>query len=90
VRFAVDDPFEGIVVVAMAECIADGDHRAMLILVGDHRLADGVDKAGVPLRAEPGSACPNVLRKPLVVLQVLGDRDPPGVFLGDLAVDPLE
>ena len=54
VRFAVNDPFEGVVVVAMAECIADGDHRAMLILVGDHRLADGVDKVGIPLRAEPG------------------------------------
>jgi len=90
VRFAVDDPFEGIVVVAMGECIADGDNRAMLILVGDHRLADRVDEVGIPLRAEPGSACPNVLGEPLVVLQVLGDRDPPGVFLGDLAVDPLE
>ena len=30
VRFAVDDPFEGVVVVAMAERIADGDHRALL------------------------------------------------------------
>ena len=90
VRFAVDDPVEGVVVVAMAECIADGDQRAMLILGGDHRLADGVDEVGIPLRAEPGSACPNVLGEPLVVLQVFGDRDPAGKLLRDLAVDPLE
>ena len=64
--------------------------RALLILVGDHRLADGVDEVGVPLRAEPGAAGPNVLGEPLVVLQVLGDGDPAGIFLSDLAVDPLE
>ena len=68
VRFAVDDPFEGVVVVAMAERIADGDHRAMLILVGDHRLTDGVNEFSVPLRAESSSACPDILGEPLVVL----------------------
>ena len=57
---------------------------------GDHRLADGVDEHGVPLRAEPGSAGADVLGEPLVVLQVLGDGDPAGEFLRDLAVDPLE
>ena len=60
------------------------------ILVGDHRLTDGVDKVGVPLRAESSSACPDVLGEPLVVLRVLGDRDPSGKFLSDLAVNPLE
>ena len=62
----------------------------MLVLGGDHRLADGVDEIGIPLRAEPGSAGSNVLGEPLVVLQILGDRDPAGKFLRDLAVDPLE
>ena len=88
VRFAVDDPVEGVVVVAIAERVADGGERALLILGGDHRLADGVDEVGIPLRAEPGAAGPDVLGEPLVVLQVLGDRDPAGEFLSDLAVDP--
>jgi hypothetical protein len=90
VRFAVDDPFEGVVVVAMAECVADGDHGAMLILVGDHRLADGVDEVAIPLRAKPGPTFSHVLGEPLVVLHILGDRDPPGILLSDLAVYPLE
>ena len=90
VRFAVDDPVEGVIVVAIAERVADGGERALFILGSDHRLADGVDEVGVPLRAEPGAAGADVLGEPFVVLQVLGDRDPAGEFLSDLAVDPLE
>ena len=90
VRFAIDDPLKGVVVVAITERVADGGERALLILRRDHRLADGVDKVGIPLRAEPGAAGPDVLGEPLVVLQVLGDGDPAGEFLSDLAVDGLE
>lgn len=49
-----------------------------------------MDEVGIPLHAEPGAASPNVLGDPRVVLQVLGDGDPAGKFLRDLAVDPLE
>ena len=90
VRFAVDDPVEGVVVVAVADRVANGGKRALLVLRSDHRLADGVDELGVPLRAEPGAAGANVLGEPIVVLQVLGDGDPAGEFLRDLAIDPLE
>jgi len=84
------DPGEGVVVVAIAERIADGEQRALRILRGDHRLADGMNEVGIPLRTEPGAAGPNVLSEPRVVLQVFGDRDPATEVLRDLAVEPRE
>src|SRR5512134_209193 len=49
-----------------------------------------MDEVGIPLRAEPGAAGPHVLGEPLVVLQVLGDRDPVGEFLSNQGVNGLE
>ena len=89
-RFAVDDPVEGVVVVSIAEGVTDGGERALLILGSNHRLADGVDEVGIPLRAEPGAAGPDVFSEPFVVLQVLGDGDPAGVFLSDQGIDRLK
>ena len=85
VRLAVDDPVEGVVVVAVADCVADGCEGALFVLWSDHRLADGVDEHCVPLRAEAGSTRANALGEPFVVLQILGNRDPVGKSLRYLA-----
>jgi hypothetical protein len=90
VGFAVDDPVEAVIVVTVTDGVADGAEGALLVLGSDHRLTDRVDKVGIPLGAEPGPPGPDVLGEPFIVLQVLGDRDPAGVFPGDLVVDPLE
>ena len=89
VRFAVDHPVEGVVVVAIVDRVAHGSQRALLILRGDHGLADWMDEIGVPLRAESCSACPNLLSDLFVVLQILSDGDPPGEVLGYQAVHRL-
>ena len=90
VRFRVDDPVEGVVIVAKADGVADGGQRSLLVVWRDHGLANGVDEHGVPLRLEPGTAGAHVLSEPLVVLKILGDRDSARVSPRDLAVDPLE
>ncbi len=90
VRFAVDNPVEGVVVVAVADGVTDGGERALFVLGSDHRLADRMDELGVPLRAKSGAAGANVLGEPLVVLKILGDRDPAFEFPRDLAIDVLE
>ena len=89
-RFRVNHPLLRVAIVAMIERVADGIEIPIRIVLCDDCIPDGMHKTSVPLRAEACSADLSLLRYPLVILQILGDRDLPRLRGADFIVDPLQ
>ena len=87
-RFGVDDPVERIAATLADDAGDDGGHVPLGVVVGHELRPDPADEPGVPLGVEPGAALRGRGRQPRVVLEVLGDRDLPGLGRPDLVVDP--
>ena len=90
VRLAVDDALERVPVVAALDRPANAVQRPLLVAGRDDGRPHGMHKASGPLSRETPSALINRLRDPVVVLQVLGDRDASRIPLPHFAIDPLD
>ena len=89
-RFCVNHPLLRVAIVTMIEGVADSVEVPIRITLCDDCVADRMDKTSVPLRAEAGSTDISPLRNPLVILQILGDRDLPRLRGANFIVDPLQ
>ncbi len=89
VRLGVDDPFEGVAVVAADDGVTERPHVAPPVGHRRHRLPDRVDEAAVPLGAEPGAADLHRCGQPGVVAEILGDVELPRLALHRLSGDAL-
>ena len=88
VRFAVDHPPEGIVVVAAQDRVLHRFHGPVLVRAGDDRFANRVDELRIPLRPERGPAVLGGIGDGGDVLQIFRDGERLRVVLADLGVDP--
>src|SRR6185436_16391971 len=77
-------------VVTMIQRIAHTVHVPVRVIGRNDGLADGMDKAGVPLRAKPSTPLTRVFRDPFVVLQILSDDDLPRLLGANLVINPLQ
>ena len=87
--FGIDDPLEGVAVIAVGDGVCHFVHATVFVVGRDDRLADRVDELVVPLRPV---ACPTFghgLGDHVQPLQVLGNGQGVRVLLPNLAIDPL-
>src|SRR6266404_8159265 len=66
------------------------NHSLLRIALCDDCIPDGMHKTGVPLGTKTRSADISLLGYPLVILQILGDRDLPRLRGANFIVDPLQ
>ncbi len=87
VRFGIDDPPEGITIVAMSDRRHDGVEVAVFVGRRRQHSAHRIDEDGIPLRVK---ARARLMRGQRVMLfEVFGDGDLPGMDRADLAIDPV-
>ena len=88
-RFGIDHPLEGLIVVVLVDDVADRIHVACALIRVNNGVTNCPNKTGPPLGVETGPACAHSLSNPLVVFHVLGNRDLPRLPLCDEGIDPL-
>src|SRR5438046_10522519 len=89
-RFRVNHPLLCVAIVAVIERVADGIEIPIRIALCDDCIPDRMHKSGVPLGTETCSTSPSPLSNPLIILQILGDRDLPRLRWAHFIVVPLQ
>jgi hypothetical protein len=75
VRLGINDPFEGILIIAMLNSFTDCPQIAGSIITGNNGLANMVNKIGIPLRIEAGAARSYIFSDPGLFMHPFGDAD---------------
>src|ERR1700730_16336141 len=88
--FRVNHPLLRVAIVAMIERVADDVEIPIRIALCDDCIPDGMHKSSVPLGGESCSSLISAFRYPLVILQILRDRDLPRLRGTNFIVDPLQ
>src|SRR4051812_22438032 len=88
-RFCIDYPFKGVIIVANSKGISYGIDAPIRVVRCGHGISNWVDKSRIPLSAKTRSSGSGGFRYPFIILQILGDAHLTRLSRLDFVIDPL-